>query len=663
MNNRSSPRRSSVSRSRTSDRYHTGVFIIWAAAGFLLAAVALSKPLQSANDRSRWCTVWSLGEMGTYQIDGIDWVPEWSTIDKVRHRSSESEPYHFYSSKPPLLSTLVAGLYVLERKTLGYGLYSDPVIVSRILLVFVNVLPMVLALFAFRRSLRSLELSAFKINFMLLVLGFASMLNPFMTTLNNHTPAAVSLIFCLAAILRIRKSLEDASRVDFAIVGFTAALTCCFELPAALFGLATFAMVLTISRAKTLWYYVPAALIPLAAFFVTNIICTGGIKPFYAYYGTDKYEYVHNGIPSYWMNPQGLDANTENPVIYFLHCTVGHHGLFSLTPLFVLTLLGWKTGHRLPLKTLNRVGAALSVIVLLFYLSRTQNYNYGGNTSSLRWMLWLTPFWLYGMIPAVDRLLDDQRGRVLCSTLLAASVFTSVHSLQTPWKPSWLYNAMEGLGMIDYHVKPAPFSPPRSALLSALPTDSEASARWISADADGTQSLQLDVVGSVTVDEQPATALNLTVENTVAGSSSTVTMRLIVLQAAFEAGDDVTEWLRVVSSDADVTPGQKLTVAQTRVPDASVQTLIRGIPVHRAYVPAGTRWVPTAPGASTAWECQTAASRVEFEHPVHGRCWQRCDVWYCDQVPFGVLQWTISVARHGTGELLSTNTWLSESVQ
>ena len=27
------------------------------------------EPLQSANDRSRWCTVWSLVEQGTYKID------------------------------------------------------------------------------------------------------------------------------------------------------------------------------------------------------------------------------------------------------------------------------------------------------------------------------------------------------------------------------------------------------------------------------------------------------------------------------------------------------------------------------------------------------------------------------------------------------------------
>jgi hypothetical protein len=48
--------------------------------GVLGAAVWRVEPLLSANDRSRWCTVWSLVEQHTYQIDVIDAVPGWSTI-------------------------------------------------------------------------------------------------------------------------------------------------------------------------------------------------------------------------------------------------------------------------------------------------------------------------------------------------------------------------------------------------------------------------------------------------------------------------------------------------------------------------------------------------------------------------------------------------------
>jgi len=49
--------------------------------------------------------------------------------------------------------------------------------------------------------------------------------------------------------------------------------------------------------------------------------------------------------------------------MYVLHCTIGHHGLFSLTPIWLLTLLGWSRWRRWPecrQRTLLVVGAGLT---------------------------------------------------------------------------------------------------------------------------------------------------------------------------------------------------------------------------------------------------------------------------------------------------------------
>ena len=66
--------------------------LILVATTLVAVAVLQAEPLQSANDRSRWATVWSLVERGTWQIDEIDAWPRWSTIDKVRSRTSPEEP-------------------------------------------------------------------------------------------------------------------------------------------------------------------------------------------------------------------------------------------------------------------------------------------------------------------------------------------------------------------------------------------------------------------------------------------------------------------------------------------------------------------------------------------------------------------------------------------
>ncbi|TXT19232.1 MAG: hypothetical protein FD138_4362 [Planctomycetota bacterium] len=48
------------------------LLIVVVSSAMSFTQIVQSTPLQSANDRSRWSTVWSLVERGTYQIDEID---------------------------------------------------------------------------------------------------------------------------------------------------------------------------------------------------------------------------------------------------------------------------------------------------------------------------------------------------------------------------------------------------------------------------------------------------------------------------------------------------------------------------------------------------------------------------------------------------------------
>ncbi|MDG1894997.1 MAG: hypothetical protein P8J37_08815 [Fuerstiella sp.] len=652
----------------TTDTDKVSLVLILSAIAVALVAVLNSTPLQSANDRSRWCTVWSLVERGTYRIDEIDAVPQWSTIDKVRHRTSPDKPWHFYSSKPPLFPTVVAGLYWIERQTLGYDLREHTTFVTRLLLILVNVLPFLAALLSLRQSLRHTGIADCARWFILIAAGFGSMLNPFLTTLNNHTPAAVCVMFCLAAMVRIRSANTPASG-DFAIVGLTAALTCCLELPAALFGLLTFMLLVKVDWKTTARFYVPAAIIPLAAFFITNWICTGGIKPFYAYYGTEKYVYVHEGVPSYWSHPQGIDANNESPGVYLFHCVLGHHGILAMTPVFLLTGVGWLLGpftdRRAALRVIWSLGAGLSFVILCFYLSRTQNYNYGGNSSALRWMLWLTPFWWYGMIPAVERFSRNRSGMLLCVALLAPSIYSPAYSLTTPWKPGWVYQRMEHAGWINYRTTTPPFDPPRYSILGDLPTESGASSQW----KNGDRRISLEVVFHVKLSDQPAIILKLSrgLGRSIAGDpgqgiETAETPRvLVVLPNAKNAGKDISHWLREwkTSLPADVGVLRDVSSASLSQPAQEIVQLLRGLPGPRPYNAESPRYFRYIRRSGEKWalRCQRGASRVAFDDPEHGRCWQRCDVLYCDELPFGVAQWRITVVKSSTNTVLRSENW------
>jgi len=102
-------------------------------------------PFLSANDRSRWCTIASLVDHGTYAIDAVAFDPEtgkrrpgFHTIDMVRHRGPDGQD-HYYSSKPVLMPTLLAGLYAVVKFATGTTLINHPFYVGNIITTLANV--------------------------------------------------------------------------------------------------------------------------------------------------------------------------------------------------------------------------------------------------------------------------------------------------------------------------------------------------------------------------------------------------------------------------------------------------------------------------------------------------------------------------------------------
>src|SRR4051794_18187991 len=103
---------------RPEPRRFVAAIVITAAAAVALGVQLRQPTMMAANDISRWCTVWSLLERGSYVIDECPWQLE--TQDKVfRVTKGGLGPAdgkeHFYSSKPALLSTLIAAVLYPAR--------------------------------------------------------------------------------------------------------------------------------------------------------------------------------------------------------------------------------------------------------------------------------------------------------------------------------------------------------------------------------------------------------------------------------------------------------------------------------------------------------------------------------------------------------------------
>lgn len=605
------------------------------AAGLGLAAILNVEPLLSANDRSRWATVWSLGVQDTYQIDEIIQYPGWDTIDKVRHEE------HFYSTKPPLFPTMVAWLYDGVKAVTGWrfpgdveGLPEDAKppndtrAITRTILVIVNLIPMLIAVGLLAWFLPRFTSSRVTLWLLLVMATFGTFLSTYIVTLNNHTTAAVSVVFSLIPTALI---VADGKRhpLLFAAAGLFAAFACTNELPAALWGVTVFGLLVWKSPKCTALYFVPAALIPLAGFFWTNYLVTGGIKPFYAYYGTEKYEYIYQGVPSYWMNPRGIDANQESPWVYLMHCTIGHHGIFSLTPIFLLTVWGWldvRTWRSSRLWPLQVAGIAMTVIVLAFYLTRTENYNYGGNTAGLRWVFWLIPFWLMGMLPLFNRFAERSWFVTIAGVLLLASVGSMASAISNPWQPSWLYGVMKDWDWIDYDTRPPELPRRITTFFSSLPPVDDDSPAWVefsSPESDGTLTI-LRLMDGGRREWRGRTLRKLEV-SWIYAMSRVESETYHIDEEKFNAGGFPREFLVWPEGTPDVLARQR------------AYTFLRNLPHPRPYNADHIRYV-FAPLREEAFRCQQAASRVGYSPRGGGRHVYRSDIWICDAVPFGVLK-------------------------
>jgi hypothetical protein len=412
----------------------------------------LQRPFLSANDRSRWMTIRSLVEHGTYEIDKIVVQPTWDTIDMVQHRGRDGE-LHLYSSKPPLLATLLAGEYWLIHKLTGATLAEHPYEIGRFMLVTVNVLPLVLMYVLMGQLVERFGTSDWG---RIVVMGGATLgtfLNTFAVVLNNHIIGAVSAAVTIYCLVRIAADGERRWRY-FVCGGLAAAFTVADELPALVFLGLVGLLLLWHAPRQTLIAFVPGVAVVAAAYFATTWIAHQSFLPPYFHRSSTNpednwyhYTYTINGQErqSYWNNRQGIDRGEPTELKYAFHALIGHHGIFSLTPMWLLSFAGmlmWISSGDPQRRELAALVTVTSIVCLVFFIGlRSQiDRNYGGMTSGFRWMFWCAPLWLLTMIPAADRLARSRAGMALAIVLLTFSVLSASYPTWNPWTHPWIYN-------------------------------------------------------------------------------------------------------------------------------------------------------------------------------------------------------------------------------
>lgn len=410
----------------------------------------LQRPFLSANDRSRWVAVRALVERGTFAIDGLIEEPGWDTIDKVRHMAADGE-HHYYSSKPPLSYLPLAGQYWLLNKLTGWTLADQPYEVGRTLLFVNNALPFALLLVIVAALAERFCRTLWGRVLLVATTAFGTMLSAFVVAINNHLIAAVAAAVAIYCWARTRHDQDPAAKW-YVLGGLAAAFTAANELPALAFLCAIGLSLLIHNARPTLTLFAPAALLVAGVFFATNYHAHGSLRPPYMHRDAENladnwYHYPN----SHWDNRTGIDVGEQSKATYALHCLVGHHGVFSLTPIWLLALGGgiaWLATGDAVRRELAFGVLGLSAVVLAFYigLRPQEDRNYGGMTSGLRWLFWLAPLWITLIAPAADWASRTRTRQALAITLLAFSCLSAAYPTWNPWSQPWVYRWLEWCG-------------------------------------------------------------------------------------------------------------------------------------------------------------------------------------------------------------------------
>jgi hypothetical protein len=422
-------------------------------------------PTFSSNDKSRWATIRALVEDGTFVIGrrviepdgryrdfGRIFEPGYESVDKVLDPATNL----FYSTKPPLLTVIGAGQYWILRKA-GLSLEADRWLVVRLIVWSQNGLCLALILAGLIPVLEAIGTTDWGRVFTFACACFGTFLTTFSVTLNNHIPAAAAAFLAVQPLI-----LHERLRwITLARCGLCAGLAACFELPAASLVAALGFYLFMLQPRTALLTYFPAAVAPFACQLALNHAAIGEFLPAYAKFGgADRVWYEYAG--SHWSRPpgvikRGIDwaADYESRSTYAFHLLLGHHGVFSLTPIWLLSA-GPLLGSARRLRSGDRFQHVLfgclmvSLVVIVFFAGVVGTANYGGWTSGPRWFFWLAPLWLLAVIPAADRLAGFAAGRGIGLACLAVSVFSACYPAANPWRHPWIYNWLDELGRIPY---------------------------------------------------------------------------------------------------------------------------------------------------------------------------------------------------------------------
>ena len=384
-----------------------------------------------ANSASRFATVESLVHYGTYKINRSRFA--W-TIDKIKIGDD------YYSSKPPMTSTLAAGVYWVYHHVVGNSFILNPRATVIDLNILFSIFPYFILVFYFLRFLRLTMHDSRKLVLAYGVFCLNCLVAGYATDLNNHSPAAIVLFVAFYYAYLLRNGYSDKA-FHWLLTGLLCGFLPTFEIPGVIVSAALFFYLLSHNARKTLLYLLPVAFLPVILNLYLTYMATGSPLP--AYFRPELYQFKG----SYWsmVRKPGIDGLNEPKPIYLFHMLFGHHGILAMTPVFFFAVAQmWKRVRDKGREFIEaRMILACSVVLVFLYMIKTTNY--GGVCVGFRWLVFIMPL----LFIFVARWIEEEWPRlkplfIVCVVLGGLTVNKATIN---PWSTSYWHRFIYYIGL------------------------------------------------------------------------------------------------------------------------------------------------------------------------------------------------------------------------
>jgi len=403
--------------------------------------------IQGQNDLSRFVAVDSLANRGVLYIDDSPWAQvklerQGRSVFMLNDMVRNPRDGHFYSSKPPVLTLILAGVLkgfqLIGARFEFFPLYKAAKPAFLLTWLVIGTVS-ALGFYAFRRQVARFTERAEGDMVTAMTLGGTLFLS-YSTTMNHHTFTAALVLMCFFA-LGMAEGSRDVLPGRAALGGFMMGLAAVVDIgPGVIFSVA-FALYLAfrVRSWLALALFALAAVPPVAAHCVVQYGTFGTILPVQLIRGVKQY------AGSYWQAPLPPDSWRIPRWKYWLLTLFSARGLFVLSPILLVGAArlaevirdAWR-GRAVPASgPVTRGYAALTVLfgigLLFIYYGFIAGTNFCGACFGMRWYIGFVPLLAFYAAEGYGAHAHSARFRNTFYVLGLISLMYALVGMQEPW--------------------------------------------------------------------------------------------------------------------------------------------------------------------------------------------------------------------------------------